>query len=168
MTRAAKVFALVLLLGAAAALAYGSHRALSPGSQRSAAWAESYALARRADSSKALVPALALRAEAVQRLRELSGAGKPADRSHAALLAGLLQLESSGQDRGNRRAHLEDAVAAFQRAVRIDPENDDAAYDLELLLTRSKSDGRPLGKPRPKRRAIANGQAGTSPPGSGY
>jgi tetratricopeptide (TPR) repeat protein len=168
-SRFVKGGALAALLAAAAMLAVVAHSALSPSSERSASWREAESLARRADSTKALMPALALRRRALERLESLSRVGPPAERSHAALLVGLLRLENAGQDKGNGQTHLEAAVEAFQRAVRLDPENDAAAYDLELLLSRSKADGRPLGLARPEQRTRPrSGPPGTDPAGSGY
>jgi hypothetical protein len=64
--------------------------------------------------------------------------------------------------------YLQAAAGAFQRAVRLDPENDDAAYDLELLLSRSRAEGRPVGEARPEQRKASAGHPGTERTGSGY
>jgi hypothetical protein len=169
MTRLAKGVVLVALLALASVLGLAAYSTLTPSSHRSDSWVEARSLAARADRTKAIVPALAIRGQALARLGELARVGPTAERSHAALLAGLLELENAGQDRGNGKAHMEAAAGAFQRAVRLDPENDDAAYDLELLLSRSKASGRPVGNPQPeKRQRTKSGPAGTEAPGSGY
>lgn len=168
MRLAGKVTALALLLALAGGLAFAAHATLGGHAHRATAWEQAASLARRADRMKAIVPALALRARAVTAFDRLAAAGPAAERSRAALLAGLLELENSGQDRGSSRAHLEEAAAAFKRAVRLDPGNDDAAYDLELLLTRSKALGRAVGQARPERRRSGVGRPGTQTPGSGY
>jgi hypothetical protein len=168
-SRLAKGAALAGLVALAAALAVAAHSALTPSSHRSDSWEQAESLARRADRTKAVVPALAFRSRAQSTLQELARVGPTAERSHAAMLAGLLELENAGQDRGNGKAHMEAASEAFQRAVRLAPANDDAAYDLELLLTRSKADGRPPGQARPERKHNSKpGPAGTQESGSGY
>jgi hypothetical protein len=169
MKRLAKGVALVGLLAFAATLAVVAYSALTPGTERADAWQQASALALKADRTKAVVPALGLRSRALGRLDELARIGPTSERSHAALLAGLLELENAGQDRGNGTAHLEAAAEAFQRAVLLEPANDDAAYDLELLLSRSKAEGRPLSEARPEhRRKTKPGPAGTRATGSGY
>jgi hypothetical protein len=168
-TRLAKGAALAGLLALAAALAVAAHSALTPSSQRADSWEQAESLARRADRTKAVVPALAFRDRALATLGELARVGPARERSHAAMLGGLLELENAGQDRGNAKTHFEAAAEAFQRAVRLDPENDDAAYDLELLLSRSKQQGKPLGQAGPERKSRSKpGPAGTEESGSGY
>ena len=167
--RLAKGAALAGLLALAAALSVAAHSALTPGSRRADSWQQAHTLALRADRTKAVVPALALRSQALGKLDDLTRIGPRAERSHAALLAGLLELENAGQDRGNVKAHMEAAAKAFEQAVRLEPANDDAAYDLELLLSRSKAEGRPLGRAKPESKHKAKpGPAGTGETGSGY
>jgi hypothetical protein len=169
MSRLAKGAALAGLLALAAAFAVAAHSTLRPSSSRADAWEQAESLARRADRAKAVVPALAFRSRAVATLGELARRGPLPERSHAAMLGGLLELENAGQDRGNRKAHMEAALQAFQRAVGLEPGNDDAAYDLELLIARSRQEGRPLGEARPKpRQRTKPGPAGTQKGGSGY
>ena len=43
-----------------------------------------------------------------------------------------------------------------------------AAYDLELLLTRSKADGHTVADPRPEKKRAGPGRPGTRRAGSGY
>jgi hypothetical protein len=168
-SRVVKGAALALLVAVAAGLALAAHSALTPSSRRAEAWEQAESLARRADRTKAVVPALTFRSRALATLGDLARTGPTAERSHAAMLAGLLELENAGQDRGNGKAHMEAAAAAFQRAVRLEPANDDAAYDLELLLSRSKAEGKPLGQARPERKHKSKpGPAGTEESGSGY
>ena len=168
MSRIAKGAALAGLVALGAALAVASHSALSPSSHRSDAWEQAESLARRADRTKPVVPALAFRSRALSALDELARVGPKPERSHAAMLAGLLELENGAQDRGNGKAHMAAAAEAFERAVRLEPANDDAAYDLELLLSRSKAEGRPLGEARSERHKSKPGPAGTEKSGSGY
>jgi hypothetical protein len=167
--RVVKGAALALLLAVAAALAVAAHSALAPSSSRSDAWAQARSQARQADRTEAVIRALGLRGRALEQLDVLTRVGPASERSHAAMLAGLLDLENAGQDRGNRKVHLEAAATAFQRAVRLDPANDDAAYDLELLLSRSKADGRPVGEgQRKEKQKTSTGRATARSAGSGY
>jgi hypothetical protein len=168
MSTVAKCIAVALLLAVAAALGFAAHSALGAHSHRAAAWEQAGALARQADRQKAIVPALTLRARALAAFERLSDSGPVRERSRAALLGGLLELENANQDRVNGRSHLEEAAAAFKRAVRLDPANDDAAYDLELLLTRSKSTGQPVGQARPEKKKSGVGRPAAKRMGSGY
>jgi hypothetical protein len=169
MSKLLKGAALAALLAAAVVLAVAARSELASKSPRPDDWASVSSFARQADRMKALIPALSLRDRALAKLDELTRTGPTAERSHAALAAGLLELENAGQDRANGQVHLQAAAGAFQRAVRIDPENDDAAYDLELLLSRSKALGRPVGPAQPERKKKASvGRPGTERTGSGY
>jgi hypothetical protein len=169
MSKLLKGAALAALLAAAVGLAVAARSELAAKSPRPDDWAAVSSFARQAERTKAVVPALSLRDHALAKLDELTRIGSTADRSHAALVAGLLELQNAGQDRANGLVHLQAAASAFQRAVRIDPENDDAAYDLELLLSRSKAEGRPVGEARPEQKTKASvGRPGTKRTGSGY
>jgi hypothetical protein len=168
MRRSAQIVLLLGLLAAAAALAVAAHSALASHPQHPPAWDRALAYARAAGRQKALIPALTMRARALTELSELGREGPAADRSHALTLAGLLELVNADQDRENSRAHEEQAAAFFQRAVRLDPPNDDAAYDLELLLARAKASGKPVGRTKPERRRPGVGKPDVRAPGSGY
>jgi hypothetical protein len=169
MTKLLKGAALAALLAGAVGLAVAARSELATESLHWDDWAAVSSFARQAERTKAVVPALSLRDHALAKLDELTRIGSTADRSHAALVAGLLELQNAGQDRANGLVHLQAAASAFQRAVRIDPENDDAAYDLELLLSRSKAEGRPVGEARPEQKTKASvGRPGTKRTGSGY
>jgi hypothetical protein len=169
MSKLLKGAALAALLVGAVGLAVAARSVLAAESPRPDEWVAVSSFARQADRTKAVVPALSLRDRALAKLDELTRIGSTAERSHAALVAGLLELENAGQDRANGLVHLQAAASAFQRAVRIDPENDDAAYDLELLLSRSKALGRPVGQARPEQKTRRSvGSPGTEQSGSGY
>ena len=168
MIRAVKAAVLVGLVGGAATLAVVAYSTLSSHARHSPHWDRALAYAREADRSKAIVPALSLRARALAELGILARVGPPPERSQASLLAGLLELENAGQDGGSGQAHIERAAAAFRRAVRRDAANDDAAYDLELLLSRSKADGHPVGDARPEKKKAGPGRPGMQRAGTGY
>jgi hypothetical protein len=106
--------------------------------------------------------------EAVVRLDVLARSGDdPARRSQAATLAGLLALEDSALDPGSRGRFLELGLDAFRLAVLTDPGNEDAKYNLELVLARltGPAETRDPGEEQP---APEGRSAGSSDPGSGY
>lgn len=78
----------------------------------------------------------AFRAEAqatlgsVERSTELS----PAQRSKAATLQGVLTFDEATADPVNGPALIRRALGDFERAVKIDPTNEEAKYNLEFLL----------------------------------
>jgi len=147
--------------------AFLAYRELSPPTNRRPdPWAEAIATARRAERTKGILPALRTRDEAIALFDRLALTGPPTARSHAKLLAGLLQVRNAGSQ-GDPRQALALGVAELQHAVRLDRSNDDAAYDLELLLSRSVQAGRPIGSPRPEAKKEV-GKAGAAPPGTGY
>jgi tetratricopeptide (TPR) repeat protein len=164
----AKAVLLLALLAAAGALAVAAHSALSSRPHHSPHWDRALRYARDSARSKALIPALTARSRALAELGAVGREGPSAERSRAFMIAGLLELVSAGQDRGNSQTHTEQAAAYFRRAVRLDPSNDDAAYDLELLLTRSKASGHPVGDPRPEKKKTGAGRPGAQRSGSGY
>jgi len=167
-TKVLKAAAVLALVAAAASLAIAAHAALSSRAHHSARWDRALSYARAAGRTKPLIPALTLRSRALAELAALAREGSRADRSHAATLAGLLELVDSGQDRGNADGHIAAAASLFRRAVTLDPGNDDAAYDLELLLARAKAEGRSVGQARPEKKKIGKGRPGTERAGSGY
>lgn len=91
------------------------------------------------------------------------GSGDPANRSAAANFLGLMAYESAGFiDSG----YIRTSTRLFQDAVRLDPGNDQAKFNLELMLDRAEQvyGQGALGRPR---RQEATG-AGFTPPGRGY
>ncbi len=106
--------------------------------------------------------------EAFVRLDALArSGGDPVRRAHAANLAGLLALEDAALDRGSRGRFLELGLDAFRLAVLTDPANEDAKYNLELVLALLTGPGRTAdtGEEQP---APQGSSASSSPPGSGY
>jgi len=98
--------------------------------------------------------------------RIASGTGRPVLRSRAATLLGLLALADARSDPTGARRYVMEAREALGSAVRLDPQNGAAAYDLELLLTAKDRGGRKAtqGNAAPP----ATGRAGAQPPGSGF
>ena len=73
-------------------------------------------------------------------------------------------------DESAQTSYLQDAVEDFQTAIVIDPENDDAKYNLEVALERlaaaqKSSDEQP---PPQDTRGGSGAGSGTGRPGSGY
>ena len=129
---------------------------------------------RTAEAAFAAVPRSGAQAVVLRRRVQLegglsriaSGAGRPVLRSRAATLLGLLALADARSDPTDARRFVLEAREALGSAVRLDPLNDAAAYDLELLLTARARGGRKAtqGKAAPP----ATGRAGAQPPGSGF
>jgi hypothetical protein len=74
--------------------------------------------------------------------------GAPKVRSDAETLLGVLAVRDAAAQPERAKAFLGAAVDAFREALRLDPDNEEAAVDLELLLTRGGG----------QRRAQPNGQ----------
>jgi hypothetical protein len=100
-----------------------------------------------------------LRAQAERALAEVAADDAPRRASHAGTLLGVLL---AGEDEDAARSTLE-------AAVRADPANDDAKYDLELVLRRAVGTGtrEGAGNGSGTRGDRAEG-AGAAAPGSGY
>jgi hypothetical protein len=116
-------------------------------------------------------PALALpRAEAQALLRAAAENGDASRRSRAFGLVGVIGFANSIFEARDQAALLREAVALFQGAITIDPENGEAKYNLEQALQR----GRALeaaagsGTPQPEPGGAGSRGAGTGAPGSGY
>jgi len=90
-----------------------------------------------------------LRATAQGHLLHLISSGKSArERSGAANLLGVLII-TTPLSAGNQQAQLQvikQAIAYFQQAVALDPANDEAKQNLELLLRATRPGKGPLGK----------------------
>jgi hypothetical protein len=88
--------------------------------------------------------------------------------SKAANLLGILAFIDARPSEGGG-GPVERSVAEFRNAIRLDPENDDAKYNLELVLTLLQAGQLPVTQVAdssgfgPARRG-----SGESPPGSGY
>ncbi|HZO33881.1 MAG TPA: hypothetical protein VFB17_02275 [Gaiellaceae bacterium] len=87
--------------------------------------------------------------------------------SQARTLLGVLAFSAVGQ--GGGPTELSQAVLDFDDAIRIDPSNETAKYDLELLLRLSAAHGvRASPGPGPPVDATGRKGAGTGAGGSGY
>lgn len=89
-----------------------------------------------------------------------------ARRSQVENLLGVLGFGLGSQDVGQRTTFFNNAVAAFRRAIVLDPSNDDAFFNLEYALDQLRSSGEQQASG--SARAGQPGQAGLKPPGQGY
>jgi len=103
--------------------------------------------------------------------------GDPQVRTDAETLLGVLALRDAAAQPRRAAAFTGVAATAFRTALRIDPDNEEAAADLELLLTRrggGKEQGRPgsAGKRGGGHKAHARqqgrGAGASATPGGGY
>lgn len=94
----------------------------------------------------------------------------PRRQSWAANLLGFLYFEAGQVTRAQAREELtEAALNAYRRAVVLDAQNDEAKYNLELLMTRLVAQGAPVPEARLGRQGErGESGAGLIPPGSGY
>jgi len=116
-------------------------------------------------------PTLVLqRVEAEARLQALVAAGgDPARRSRAMTLLAVFRLSMRAANPQERAAVLRSAVANLQEAIALDPDNDDAKYNLEVALRRSRGVQTVQGGPAPNPTSGPGSKgAATGPPGSGY
>ena len=89
--------------------------------------------------------------------------------SLAANLLGVLEFDDSVRRATNAPAPVERSLAEFENAVRADPANVDAKYNLELLLRSLQAKGVRPGQTSGVGNAPGGHQgAGSSPPGRGY
>jgi hypothetical protein len=117
-------------------------------------------------------PELALsRGEARARLQQIATEDDDRiRRSRATNLVGVIAFASSLTEARDQAAFVQDAAAAFQTAIELDPNNAEAKANLELALQR----GRALqpteagGGPNPSPGGSGAKGAGAGDPGSGY
>ena len=111
------------------------------------------------------------RADAEARLQTLaSGGGDRTQRSRAAELLGVLQLASPTSNPQQRSAFLLKAVANLQKAIQLDPGNDEAKYNLEVALRGTHGVQTVQGSPTPNVTTGRPGSRGAAAggPGGGY
>jgi len=109
-----------------------------------------------------------VRGQAEAALARVAEGGTHAQASQASDLFGVLAFTDSTSGRRAAPA-VERSLAAFQNAVRLDPGNASAKYNLELLLRLLEARGRRSGpNPAPGPRASGRRGAGTGTPGQGY
>jgi hypothetical protein len=112
-----------------------------------------------------------LDAETEKMLQKLTlSAATPAERSDAANLLGVLVITTAtaaaiGNSEGVVGQTLRQTAGYFQQAIALDPSNDDAKQNLELILRSSGPSNRVI---REGGTAVGGGGHGSSPPGYGY
>ena len=112
-----------------------------------------------------------LRNDAQARLDAIVGSAKdPRQRSRAAELLGVVGLARLVSETQDRVALLGATVANLQLAIALDPSNDEAKYNLELALQRSRgiqlTEG--AGGQNPSPGGSGSSGAGAGDPGTGY
>lgn len=104
------------------------------------------------------------RAAAQDALERVARARDPRHASQALTLLGILAFRSAAS--GGAQSQVDAALSDFTDAVRADPGNDEAAYDLELLLRLTAARGSRIepgqggGFGRSGRRGAGSGRAG--------
>jgi hypothetical protein len=106
-------------------------------------------------------------AEATARLAALAADARPSLGSRAANEIGLLQLRDMQTDRQRAAQRVAAAKAAFEVAVRADPSNEEAKYNLELILALTQQQSKRKQSSSTKK-GTKKRRAGFSPGGSGY
>ena len=137
MRRVASLAVLALALVAAAALALLARGVLAAGDSSDPALAQAFRLfdaGHDADAPPDVLARNRRRAAALARSVAERDAEATA-RSRASNLLGILSFEDALVDGGDSERHVRVSLVALRRAVRLDPANDDAKFNLELLLT---------------------------------
>ena len=115
--------------------------------------------------------AILRRAKAQRLLQQVSNSDPdPRRRSRALSLLSVLMLSTPAADREERATTQRVALANLQKAIETDPTNDEAKYNLEVVLRRRAGVQTVQGGPTPNP-SSGQGQsrgAATGPPGKGY
>ena len=95
--------------------------------------------------------------------------GRAARASQAGTLLGILAFGDLARGGGRDPSQAESAIADFENAVRADPTDETAKFDLELLLRLSaKRDVRPVEPVGGGQGAAGKRGGGSGVPGEGY
>jgi hypothetical protein len=115
--------------------------------------------------------AILRRAKAQKLLQEVSASDRdPRRRSRALSLLSVLMLSTPAGDQDERATTQRIALANLRQAIETDPTNDEAKYNLEVVLRRRAGVQTVQGGPTPNP-SSGQGQsrgAATGPPGRGY
>jgi tetratricopeptide (TPR) repeat protein len=127
----------------------------------------SFRLGRPLESNLYGVKTSTLRAEAQVEMAEVADHGDDLPRrSQAANLLGVLGFAMAARDLALRDTFLRDAISSFRQAIALDPENDDALFNLEFALQEQN-----VAAEQQQRGASGSnegGNAGLKPPGHGF
>lgn len=108
------------------------------------------------------------RAEAQTQLEAIAASETdPKRRARAMTLAGVILLATPVSTADEQRAALKTAIRHLRTAIALDPENEDAKYNLELLLRRTQAVGARPGRSSGTGRRGGRG-AGAAAPGRGF
>lgn len=127
-------------------------------------------LARLEDTTTPDTKLVLQRAEAESRLEAIAvGDSDPARRSRALTLLGVVHLAMPVADAEEQAAALKAAVANLQEAIALDPDNDEAKFNLEYALQQRRGglSATGGGAPNPSGPGSTRGAA-TGSSGSGY
>ena len=128
-------------------------------------------LSQRDDPTDSDPDAILRRAKAQRLLQQVSTNDPDVRRRSRALsLLSVLMLSTPAADRDERATTQRVALANLQKAIEIDPTNDEAKYNLEVVLRRRAGVQQVQGGPSPSP-SSGQGQsrgAATGPPGKGY
>jgi hypothetical protein len=128
-------------------------------------------LSQRDEPTDSSPEAILRRAKAQKLLQEVAASDPDAARrSRAMSLLSVLLLSTPAADQEERASIQRVALANLQKAIEIDPSNDEAKYNLEVVLRRKAGVQTVQGGPTPN---PSSGQgdsrgAATGPPGKGY
>ncbi len=130
-----------------------------------------FRLARLEDATVSDPELALLRTAAESRLEAIAtGKGDRRRRSRAAGLLGALGLARVATETQDRLPLIESTIARLQAALALDPENDEAKFNLEIALQRNR--GLELteasGGQNPTPGGAGSEGAGTGDPGTGY
>ena len=167
MRRVAPAAVLVLAIAAAAVLGVLAFRA-GTGDEASVDPLAADAIALFEEShARGATTAERRRAEAAARRLEARG-DAAGTRALGSNLVGVLAFESAALDPASAAVHVPAAAGAFRDAIRLDAANDDAKFNLELVLTLARENaGAAIGPGRGAGPSSGSG-AGATPPGGGY
>ena len=128
-------------------------------------------LSQRDEPTDASPEAILRRAKAQKLLQDVSTSDPDVRRRSRALsLLSVLMLSTPAADQEERATTQRVALANLQKAIEIDPTNDEAKYNLEAVLRRRAGVQQVQGGPSPNP-SSGQGQsrgAATGPPGKGY
>jgi hypothetical protein len=122
----------------------------------------------RTGGGESILPRRRARAVAEAQLLDVVSNGSRRQASQASNVFGVLAFADAT---GGRRSAtpVERTTQAFREAIRLDPQNDDAKANLELLLRLLEARGQRIGpNPAPGPRGSGRRGAGTGSPGRGY
>ena len=91
-----------------------------------------------------------------------------ANRSRASLLRGIFALEEARESQAQQSVFLRRSLSELREAIRLDPANEDAKYDLELVLRLIENSEDESGGGSSGRGDTPASGAGAASSGSGY